>query len=78
VTDWTTPADVERRLRRRWDSGDLLRRWAAGEPWEPVGIGLPGPTAAEAAADLAAVQRWAASWERARHVRVERKRVGAG
>jgi hypothetical protein len=76
VTGWTTPADVERRLRRRWDSGDLLRRWGAGEPWEPVGIGLRGPTAAEAAADLAAAQRWAASWERAKHVRVERKRVG--
>jgi len=76
VTDWTTPADVERRLRRRWDSGELLRRWGAGEPWEPVGIGLRGPTAGEAAAELAAAQRWAASWDRAKYLRVERKRVG--
>jgi hypothetical protein len=73
---WTTAADVERRLRRRWDSGDLLRRWAAGEAWEPLAIGLNRPTAAQVADDLPAARRWAASWDGAAHVRLESKRIG--
>jgi len=77
MTSWTTPADVRQRLRRRWDSGELLRRWGGGEAWEPVAFGIRGPTPGELAADLSAVQAWAASWERAGpHLRLERRRIG--
>lgn len=76
MTGWTTPADVQRRLRRRWDSGELLRRWGAGTPWEPAAFGVRGPTPAQIAADLGAVQRWAALWDRAVHLRIQRRRVG--
>jgi hypothetical protein len=78
VTGWTMPADVERRLHRRWDSGDLLREWGSGREWEPVGIGLRAPTAGDLANRLAEVRRWASLWERASgpHLRLERRRVG--
>jgi hypothetical protein len=77
VSRWTTPAEVIARLRRRWDSGDLLRRWGSGLAWEPLALGIRGPTAGEIAGDLAAVQRWAAAWDRVGpHLRVERRRVG--
>jgi hypothetical protein len=77
VTVWTTPAEVLARLRRRWDSGELLRSWGCEKPWEPLALGIRGPTAGEIAAQLGAVQRWAATWERVGpHLRVERRRVG--
>jgi hypothetical protein len=76
MTDWTTPADVTRKLRRRWDTGDLLRQWGGGEAWQPLGIRLRRPTAREITADLAAAQRWAATWDRAGHVRIEHQRIG--
>jgi hypothetical protein len=76
VTAWTTPADVLRRLRRQWDSGDLLRRWGIGAAWEPIAVGLRAPTPGELAADLAAVRRWADAWSEVPNVRLERRRVG--
>lgn len=78
MTSWTTPADVERRLRRRWDSGRALRAFGDGLVWEPVGIPLHGPTAGELASDLDGVRNWARSWERAdgRLGRLEFRRVG--
>jgi hypothetical protein len=77
MTGWTAPAEVVGRLRRRWDSGDLLRQWGSGVAWEPLALGIQGPTAGAIASDLAGVQRWAAGWERVGpHLRVERRRVG--
>ena len=42
---WSTPADVVASLRRRWDSGSLLARYASGDGWEPIGMPLRAPTA---------------------------------
>jgi hypothetical protein len=76
VTAWTTPADVLHRLRRRWDSGELLRQCGNAAAWKPIAYTLHGPTAGELAADLAAARRWAASWEHVPGLRVEHRRVG--
>lgn len=76
MTAWTTPVDVRRRLRRRWDSGELLRGWGTGEPWEPLAFSLRGPGPGQLAAELAAAQRWAAGWDGEPHLRLERRRVG--
>jgi hypothetical protein len=77
VTSWTTPADVQRRLRRRWDTGELLRWWMTSRPWEPLDFALRAPTSADIAADLGAVKKWVTAWERATPpVRLERRRVG--
>lgn len=77
MTAWTTPADVRQRLRRRWESGELLRRWGGGTAWEPLAFGLRGPTPGELAADLSAAQAWVAAWDRAGpHLRLERRRIG--
>jgi hypothetical protein len=52
--------------------------FASGQCWEPLGIGLRGPTAGELAASFGDVQTWVHGWERvdSRLVRVEHKRVG--
>jgi hypothetical protein len=76
MTGWTTPADLQRRLRRRWDSGDLLRQWGRGAPWEPISFGIRGPTPGEIAADLGAAQQWTATWDRAADLRLERRQIG--
>ncbi|CAB4983209.1 unannotated protein [freshwater metagenome] len=59
---WSTPADVVASLRRRWDSGSLLARYASGDEWEPIGVPLRAPTATEVASDFGAVQDWVRSW----------------
>lgn len=58
-TNWTTPADIRTRLRRRWRSGELLKLWAAGEPFPEIEFPLRGPSACELADHLAAVRTWA-------------------
>lgn len=78
MTSWTTPADVERKLRRRWDSGGALAAYGEGRPWEPVGVPVRGPSAGELASDLDRVRSWVRSWQRAdgRLGRLEYRRVG--
>ncbi|MFW6205564.1 MAG: DUF3322 domain-containing protein, partial [Actinomycetota bacterium] len=78
MTSWTTPADVERKLRRRWDSGRALAAYGEGRPWEPVGVPVRGPAAGELASDLDRVRAWVRSWQRAdgRLGRLEYRRVG--
>lgn len=75
---WTTPADLRRVLGRRWDTGGLLARFAAGQPWEPLSVSLRGPVAGEMASRFTDVQDWAGEWERVdqRLVRVEHRQVG--
>jgi hypothetical protein len=75
---WTRPADVRATVRKRWDSGSLLRRFAAGENWEPLGLPIRGPSARQIGEHLAEARRWAAEWaETARGpLRVEYKPVG--
>lgn len=64
-------------LRKKWDSGALLRGYARGEPWPPWSRPLRGPAARELGELLAEVRAWAAQWERADPaLRVEYARVG--
>lgn len=62
---WTGPADIVAKVRRRWDTGALLRSYAAEEPFDPISIALRGPRAGEIGDDLAAARRWVASLETA-------------
>ncbi len=76
---WTRPADVRAAVRKKWDSGALLGRFAAGQEWEPLGIPIRGPSARLIGEHLAEVRQWAAEWAAfaARGpLRVEYKQVG--
>jgi hypothetical protein len=52
--------------------------FASGQPWEPLGVAIRGPAAAELAARFADAQAWARGWATADHrlIRVEHKQVG--
>jgi len=78
MTGWTTPADAERRLRRRWDSGRALTAYGEGQTWEALAIPLRGPSASELASDLERARRWVTSWQRVdgQLGRLEYRRVG--
>ena len=75
---WTRPADVRAAVRRKWDSGALLARFAAGQDWEPLSIPIRGPSARQIGEHLADVREWAAEWTQAARgpLRVEYKQVG--
>ena len=60
---WTTPADVERAVRRRWDDGTLLRALADDEPFPVVDLPVHRPAASTIGDDLDAVRRWAVALE---------------
>jgi hypothetical protein len=76
--DWTRPADVRAAVRRKWDSGALLARFAAGQDWEQIGIPLRGPSARQLGEHLTEARQWAAEWAAAGGgpLRVEYKQVG--
>jgi hypothetical protein len=78
-TGWSTPESVAARLRPRWRSGDLLRRYASGAPFDPVDVPLRGPRASDLGADLDRVRRWIDRLERAAPGRYDlvRRAVGA-
>jgi hypothetical protein len=78
MVTWTRPGDVRAALERKWQAGTLLAGFAAGEPWQPLGIPLRGPGPAEPGEGLDEVQKWAGEWERAGRgpLRVEYKRIG--
>jgi hypothetical protein len=75
---WTRSADVSAALRKKWDSGALLARFAAGQDWEPLSITVRGPSARQIGEHLAEVRQWAAEWAEAARgpLRVEYKQVG--
>jgi hypothetical protein len=75
---WTTPADVLAALRKRWETGAFLVRYASGQDWEPLGLPIRGPTAGELAARFTDARAWAMEWERAQPAlpRIESKKVG--
>lgn len=73
---WSTPADVVRTLRRRWDSGEFLTSFASGRAWQPLEVALRGPSARELATRFDEVQEWARGWRRAGALRVETRAVG--
>src|SRR5699024_4233333 len=60
---WTTVADIRQRVRRRWDTGELLAALARDEPCPEVAVPVRGPKASQIGADLPAVQQWVADLE---------------
>ena len=76
--EWTCPADVRTAARKKWDSGALLTRFAAGQDWEPFSVPIRGPSARQIGDRLAEVRQWAAEWAQAARgpLRVEYKQVG--
>jgi hypothetical protein len=75
---WTRPADVRMAVRKKWDSGALLTRFATGQDWEPLSIPIRCPSARQIGDRLADVREWAAEWVEAGRgpLRVEYKQVG--
>jgi hypothetical protein len=75
---WTRPADVRAAVRKKWDSGTLLGRFAAGQEWEPLGLPIRGPSARLIGEYLPEVRQWAAEWAEAARgpLRMEHKQVG--
>lgn len=75
---WTRPADVRAAVRKKWDSGVLLARFAVGQDWEPLSIPIRGPSASQIGERLAEARQWAAEWAEATRgpLRVEYKQVG--
>lgn len=63
ISRWTAPADLQAKVRRRWDDGSLLAAMAAGAPFPQLDLPLHGPKPAEIGDELEAVQRWAADLE---------------
>lgn len=63
-------------LRRRYDKGEFLTRFAAGTEWEPLAIRLKGPTVRDVANNFAAAQDWARRWSTDATLRVEFATVG--
>jgi len=63
---WTGPGDIAAKVKRRWDSGSLLRSHAEGEPFEPVDVALRGPTPAQIGDDIAAARDWVAALDAGR------------
>ncbi|MGO1627192.1 MULTISPECIES: Wadjet anti-phage system protein JetD domain-containing protein [unclassified Microbacterium] len=80
MTSWTTSADVETKVRRRWASGALLRAHTLGEPFEAIRVTLRTPAAADLSERLEEIRRWAADLERrsdnGRRFELESKVVG--
>jgi len=58
--NWTTPADIKAKVRRRWDEGSLLRALAADEPFPVIDLPVRGPKPAEIGDNLGTVQAWVA------------------
>lgn len=75
---WTRPADVRAAVRKKWDSGTLLKRFAGGQGWEPIGLPIHGPGVSQIGERLAEVRRWAGEWSQVAGgpLRIEYKRVG--
>ncbi|MDZ7844390.1 MAG: DUF3322 domain-containing protein [Anaerolineales bacterium] len=69
---WTRPSDIQARVRRWWDRGEILAAIVTGEPVFPREIRLTGPKARDINEDFGAVMDWVrdmqdASRERAGH-----------
>ncbi|MGN6089196.1 MAG: Wadjet anti-phage system protein JetD domain-containing protein [Actinomycetales bacterium] len=60
VSRWTTPADIESKVRRRWDDGSLLRDYASDRPFPVIEVPLRGPQPSTIGDDVSAVREWVA------------------
>ena len=63
---WTTSDDIVARVRRRWDDGSLLRAYANGGSFDPIGMPLRGPKPSQVGDDLAAAREWVAALDAGR------------
>jgi len=77
VTDWTTLNDVRGRLAKRWATGQYLRAYGRGVPFEPISLPLRGPSASELGSRYADVQAWAKKWADADGGIVELEAIGS-
>ncbi|CRY83424.1 DUF3322 domain-containing protein [Nocardia farcinica] len=75
-TSWTVPDDVLGKLRRRWTRGEFLSQFATGMPWQPMAIGIRGPSVQDIVTDLDSARAWVEQWRRVRKLRVEMRPVG--
>ncbi len=62
MTQWSTPAGVRAKLRKRWETGEALTRHALGEEFVPVDLPIRGPSASELGARYAEVAAWVRGW----------------
>jgi hypothetical protein len=80
ASNWTTFADVRRRLLKRWERGEFLGAWARGEPWVAVDLPLSSPSPSELADRFDEARGWLREWHDTRDrlgaFRLETKRVG--
>lgn len=77
MSQWSTPAGVRARLRKKWDTGAVLAARARGDAFVPVDLPLRGPSASELGARYAEVADWARGWAQQRGpVTVTSKVVG--
>jgi hypothetical protein len=77
---WTTPADIQQTVRRRWDDGSLLSAFAADEPPPVFDLPIRGPKPGEIGEALPAVQEWIAALDAGsrggRHYDIVRAPIG--
>ncbi|QWC84586.1 hypothetical protein KLP28_13565 [Nocardioidaceae bacterium] len=65
-TPWSTPTDIARAARRRWDDGTLLRALVDEQPCPQIEVPLRGPRPAEIGDDLTAVRTWLSALDHGR------------
>ena len=61
---WTGVEQLVSKLQKRWDTGRYLRAYAADEKWEPITLGVKGPSAADLLDHFDEARKWAAEFER--------------
>jgi hypothetical protein len=62
VIEWSTPATIRARLRRRWNTGVALTERARGAAFSPIDMPIRGPTASELGARYGEVAAWVGQW----------------
>jgi hypothetical protein len=62
VTDWSTPANIRARLRKKWGTGAVLTQRARGEAFTPIDLPLRGPMAGELGPRYTEVSAWVRQW----------------
>lgn len=76
--EWTRPEQVTEALRRKWASGRYLTAAAHNHPFEPIGIPLKHPAAADVLHHYEQALAWSQSWapDRHPHLRIQTKSIG--
>lgn len=69
--NWSTPADVRDRLRRRWQRGEILASSLTEDPFFPLRLPIKGPTSAQISADFGAARDWIAEWGNQKAIPIE-------